>query len=238
MAKKSKIVREHKLIKKVQKYAALRAELKVIIRSQESSSEEKQAAVARLDNLPKSSSHIRIRNRCFKTGRPRGVIRRFNLSRISFREMALRGEIPWCNKSKLVGEKYMSMTDPIADLLTRIRNGLSAKKRWVDIPSSNFKKRIVLVLKEESYIEDFFFISDGGKEKIRVFLKYDFKGNSVIESIKRVSRPGLRVYVGVGEAPRVLDGLGISILSTSKGVLSNKAAKKRGVGGEIICEVY
>ena len=132
----------------------------------------------------------------------------------------------------------MSMTDPIADLLTRIRNGLSARKRWVDIPSSNFKKRIILVLKEESYIEDFFFITDSGKEKIRVFLKYDFKGQSVIESIKRVSRPGLRVYVGVGEAPRVLDGLGISILSTSKGVLSNKAAKKRGVGGEIICEVY
>ena len=132
----------------------------------------------------------------------------------------------------------MSMSDPIADLLTRIRNGLSAKKRWVDIPSSNFKKRIVLVLKEESYIEDFFFITETGKEKIRVFLKYDFKGNSVIECIKRVSRPGLRVYVGVGEAPRVLDGLGISILSTSKGVLSNKAAKKRGVGGEIICEVY
>ena len=132
----------------------------------------------------------------------------------------------------------MSMTDPIADLLTRIRNGLSAKKRWVDIPSSNFKKRIVLVLKEESYIKDFFFINDNGKEKVRVFLKYDFKGNSVIESIKRVSRPGLRVYVGAGEAPRVLDGLGISILSTSKGVLSNKSAKKYGVGGEIICEVY
>ena len=132
----------------------------------------------------------------------------------------------------------MSMTDPIADLLTRIRNALSAKKRWVDVPSSNFKKRVVLVLKEESYINDFFFLNEDGKEKIRVFLKYDFKGNSVIERIKRVSRPGLRVYVGVGEAPRVLDGLGISILSTSKGVLSNKAAKKYGVGGEIICEVY
>ena len=132
----------------------------------------------------------------------------------------------------------MSMTDPIADLLTRIRNGLSAKKRWVDVPSSSFKKRIVLVLKEESYIKDFFFLNEDGKEKVRIFLKYDFKGNPVIESIKRVSRPGLRVYVGVGEAPRVLDGLGISILSTSKGVLSNKAAKKYGVGGEIICEVY
>ena len=132
----------------------------------------------------------------------------------------------------------MSMTDPIADLLTRIRNGLSAKKRWVDVPSSNFKKRIVLVLKEEKYIEDYFFISEDGKEKVRVFLKYDFKGSPVIENIKRVSRPGLRVYVGVGEAPRVLDGLGISILSTSKGVLSNKTAKRYGVGGEIICEVY
>ena len=100
MAKKSKIVREHKLIEKVQKYAALRAELKSIIRSQESSSEDKQIAVARLDNLPKSSSHIRIRNRCFKTGRPRGVIKRFNLSRISFREMALRGEIPGVTKAR------------------------------------------------------------------------------------------------------------------------------------------
>ena len=132
----------------------------------------------------------------------------------------------------------MSMSDPIADLLTRIRNGVRAKKRWIDVPSSNFKKRILYVLKEESFLKDFFFINDGGKEKIRVFLKYDFKGESVIESIKRVSRPGLRVYVGVGEAPRVLDGLGISILSTSKGVLSNKAATKFGVGGEIICEVY
>ena len=99
MAKKSKIVREHKLIKKVQKYAALRAELKEVIRNPESSLEEKQSAVARLDNLPKSSSHIRIRNRCFKTGRPRGVIRRFNLSRISFREMALKGEIPGVTKA-------------------------------------------------------------------------------------------------------------------------------------------
>ena len=99
MAKKSKIVREHKLIKKVQKYAALRAKLKEVIRNPESSLDEKQTAVARLDNLPKSSSHIRIRNRCFKTGRPRGVIRRFNLSRISFREMALKGEIPGVTKA-------------------------------------------------------------------------------------------------------------------------------------------
>ena len=133
----------------------------------------------------------------------------------------------------------MSMSDPIADFLTRIRNGLAAKKRWVDVPSSALKKRISLVLKEENYINDFFFItSDGNKETIRIFLKYDYNGDPVIENIKRVSKPGLRVYVGAGEAPRVLDGLGVSIISTSKGVLSNKKAKQLGVGGELLCEVF
>jgi len=99
MAKKSKIVREHKLIKKVQKYASLRSELKDIIKNPGSSNEDKKAAVAKLDKLPRSSSPIRIRTRCFKTGRPRGVIRRFNLSRIAFREMALKGEIPGITKA-------------------------------------------------------------------------------------------------------------------------------------------
>ena len=131
------------------------------------------------------------------------------------------------------------MSDPISDFLTRIRNGLAAKKRWVDVPSSALKKRIALVLKEEKFLEDFFFIAgDKNKETIRVFLKYDYQGNPVIDNIKRISRPGLRVYVSAGEAPRVLDGLGISILSTSKGVLSNKKANHLGVGGEILCEVY
>ena len=133
----------------------------------------------------------------------------------------------------------MSMSDPIADFLTRIRNGLAAKKRWIDVPGSALKKRISLVLKEEKYINDFFFIkSDGNKETIRIFLKYDYNGDPVIENIKRVSKPGLRVYVGAGEAPRVLDGLGVSIISTSKGVLSNKKANQLGVGGELLCEVF
>ena len=133
----------------------------------------------------------------------------------------------------------MSMSDPIADFLTRIRNGLSANKTWVDIPCSNLKKRVAFVLKEEKYIEDFVFITENeSTETIRIFLKYDYNGNPVIEKIKRISRPGLRVYIGAGKAPRVLDGLGISILSTSKGGISNKTANKLGVGGEIICEVY
>ncbi len=133
----------------------------------------------------------------------------------------------------------MSMSDPISDFLTRIRNGIMANKKWVDVPSSIIKKRISFVLKEESYIEDFIFISKGdNKSLIRIFLKYDFQGLSVIENIKRISKPGNRVYVSQGKVPRVLDGLGISILSTSKGVLSHKKANTLGVGGEIICEVY
>ena len=132
----------------------------------------------------------------------------------------------------------MSMTDPIADFLTRIRNAYSTNKRWVDVPSSNMKTRIAYILKEEKYIKDFFFIKDGNFVTIRIFLKYDLNGKSVIEKIERSSRPGQRIYVGSKEIPRVLDGLGISILSTSKGVVSNKTATKLGVGGEILCEVF
>ena len=132
----------------------------------------------------------------------------------------------------------MSMTDPIADFLTRIRNAISANKRWVDIPSSNIKKRIAFVLKEEKYIKDFFFIKDRDFITIRIFLKYDLNGKSVIEKISRCSRPGQRIYVGSKEIPRVLDGLGVSILSTSKGVVSNKSAVQLGVGGELLCEVF
>ena len=132
----------------------------------------------------------------------------------------------------------MSMTDPIADFLTRIRNAISANKRWVDIPSSNIKNRIAFVLKEEKYIKDFFFINDRDFITIRIFLKYDIKGKSVIEKLSRCSRPGQRIYVGSNEIPRVLDGLGVSILSTSKGVVSNKSAVQLGVGGELLCEVF
>ena len=132
----------------------------------------------------------------------------------------------------------MSMTDPIADMLTRIRNAMAVDKRFVDIPSSNMKKRIAFVLKEEKYIEDFMFINNGVKSSVRVLLKYDYHGKAVISGIERISKPGLRIYAGQNQIPRVLDGLGISILSTSKGVISNKAAKRLGVGGEILCNVW
>ena len=130
------------------------------------------------------------------------------------------------------------MTDPIADFLTRIRNALKSEKRWVDIPGSNLKKRIAFVLREENYISDFLFIADDEKESIRIFLKYDYNGKPVITGLKRVSKPGCRIYVGADEIPRVLDGLGVAVLSTSKGVISNKTAKKFNVGGELICNVW
>ena len=132
----------------------------------------------------------------------------------------------------------MSMTDPIADYCTRIRNGYSSKKRWIDIPSSELKKRISLVLKEEGYIDNFVFVNkESKKEDIRIFLRYD---NNVpaITTIQKISKPGKRVYVASDEIPRVLNGLGISVISSSKGVISNKVARKLKVGGELLCNVW
>ena len=132
----------------------------------------------------------------------------------------------------------MSMTDPIADYCTRIRNGYSSNKRWIDIPSSELKKRISLVLKEEGYIDNFVFVNkELKKEDIRIFLRYD---NDVpaITTIEKISKPGKRVYVSVGDIPRVLNGLGISVISSSRGVVSNKVARELKVGGELLCNVW
>ena len=132
----------------------------------------------------------------------------------------------------------MSMTDPIADYCTRIRNGYSSKKRWIDIPSSELKKRISLVLKEEGYIDNFVFVDkELKKEDIRIFLRYD---NDVpaITTIEKISKPGKRVYVSVSDIPRVLNGLGISVISSSRGVVSNKVARELKVGGELLCNVW
>ena len=128
----------------------------------------------------------------------------------------------------------MSMTDPIADFCTRIRNGYAAKKRWVDVPSSNLKKRLSLVLKEEGYIDNFVFV---GKEDIRVYLRYN-ENSPAITTIEKISKPGKRVYVSCSDIPRVLNGLGISVISTPRGVLSNKVARELKVGGELLCNVW
>jgi small subunit ribosomal protein S8 len=129
----------------------------------------------------------------------------------------------------------MSMSDPIADMLTRIRNGQSAAKADVSMPASKMKQAIAKVLKDEGYIKDFA-VSDGPKADMTVSLKY-FEGRPVIESIKRVSRPGLRIYKNRDELPKVLNGLGIAIISTSQGVMTDREARAAGRGGEVVCLV-
>lgn len=130
----------------------------------------------------------------------------------------------------------MSMSDPIADLLTRIRNAQSVNKTHVAMPSSKLKVAIARVLKEEGYIEDFAVAEQGGKPELRIELKY-YAGRPVIERIERVSRPGLRIYRGKSEIPTVMNGLGVAIVSTPKGVMTDRKARATGTGGEILCYV-
>ncbi len=132
----------------------------------------------------------------------------------------------------------MSMNDPISDYLTRIRNAQMASKEYVDIPCSNLKIRLSFVLKEEHFIQDYIKILDNKQNILRVFLRYDDDGRPVIHGIKRASTPGCRRYVASDKIPRVLNGMGLSIITTSKGVISNKKAKKLNVGGEILCTVW
>jgi len=132
----------------------------------------------------------------------------------------------------------MTMTDPIADMLTRIRNALKASHEQVDIPSSKIKISIAKVLKAEGYVRNFKIISDGRHRFIRVFLKYDENGVPIIGGVKRVSKPSCRVYAGYDEIPKVLNGYGVNIVSKSKGLLTDREAKKMRVGGEILCSLW
>ena len=132
----------------------------------------------------------------------------------------------------------MQITDPIADLLTRIRNANSSKHASVDVPASNMKKAIVEILKEEGYIKEYQVIEDGKQGVIRITLKYGPKNEKVISGLKRVSKPGLRYYASADELPRVLKGLGIAIVSTSKGIMTDKQARKANVGGEVLAFVW
>lgn len=132
----------------------------------------------------------------------------------------------------------MQITDPIADMLTRIRNANSAKHETVDIPASNMKKAIAEILNNEGYIKGYQVIEDGKQGVIRVTLKYGNNKEKVISGLKRVSKPGLRIYAGAEELPRVLKGLGIAIISTSKGVMTDKEARKQNIGGEVLAFVW
>jgi small subunit ribosomal protein S8 len=137
------------------------------------------------------------------------------------------------------------MTDPISDMLTRIRNGVSAKHARVDMPASTLKAEIARILQDEGYIQGFRIVDEPSQKQgrqprqiIRLFLKYGPRGERVITGLERISRPGRRVYLGVDDVPAVLGGLGTNILTTSRGVMTGRAAKKEGVGGEVLCNVW
>ena len=132
----------------------------------------------------------------------------------------------------------MNTTDPIADMLTRIRNANSAKHKTVDIPASNMKRAIAQILLDEGYIASFEEIKDEKQGMLRITLKYDENGKRVIDGLKRISKPGLRIYVNKDELPQVLNGLGIALISTSKGIKTDKEARKEGLGGEVLAYVW
>ena len=132
----------------------------------------------------------------------------------------------------------MNTTDPIADMLTRIRNANSSKHKTVDIPASNMKKAIAKILLEEGYIKSVEEINDDAQGIIRITLKYDEKGARVIDGLKRISKPGLRVYASKDELPQVLNGLGIALISTSKGIKTDKEARAEGLGGEVLAYIW
>ena len=132
----------------------------------------------------------------------------------------------------------MNMTDPVADMISRIRNGVRAKLPKVDVPSSKLKMEIARILKDEGYISNFKVSEDDKQNMLRVFLKYGPGMERVITDVQRVSRPGCRIYCGKDQIPRVYGGLGINILSTSRGLMTGKAAAREGVGGEILCNVW
>ena len=132
----------------------------------------------------------------------------------------------------------MNITDPIADMLTRIRNANSSKHKTVDIPASNVKRAIADILFKEGYIKAFEELNDNTQGIIRITLKYDENGKKVIAGLKRISKPGLRVYANRDELPKVLNGLGIALISTSKGIMTDKEARQNGVGGEVLAYIW
>lgn len=132
----------------------------------------------------------------------------------------------------------MSMTDPIADLLTRIRNGLHARKEQVDVPWSRVKENLVQVIASEGFLGDYSVVEQGGHRAVRVWLKYDERNRPVITGLKRISRPSLRVYLGAKEIPTLRGGMGTNILSTPQGLLTDREARKRNVGGEVVCAIW
>src|SRR3954451_7636147 len=180
---------------------------------------------------------VRTVRRCQRCGRSRAVLRKFGLCRICFRELALKGEIPGVRKASWEEERRMNLTDPVADMLTRIRNACSAGHRRVDMPVSKLKSEVARLLRDNHYIADFKILDDGGHGVLRLYLKYHNEA-PVIRELRRVSTPGLRRYVKCRELPRVKNGLGMAIVSTPRGLMTDREARSANLGGELLAVVW
>ena len=201
----------------------------------------KKSMIAKNKRSPKFK--VQEYTRCERCGRPHSVYRKFKLCRICFRELAYKGQIPGVKKASWYteqrGGKYnMVMTDPIADFLTRIRNANSVGHKTVSAPSSKIKVAIAEILKQEGFIKNYEVAEDDKQGEITIFLKYGRNNEKVITGIKRISKPGLRIYTKSEDLPKVLNGLGIAIISTSNGVVTDKQARQAGVGGEVLAYVW
>ena len=202
----------------------------------------KKAMKLKQQRTPKFST--RAYTRCKICGRPHSYLRKFGVCRVCFRELAHEGKIPGVKKQAGKKEFYekevigMQITDTIADILTRIRNASSARHATVDVPASNVKKAITQILLDEGYIKGFQVIEDGKQGVIRITLKYSENRSPVITGLRRVSKPGLRIYSSCEDMPKVRKGLGIAIVSTSKGIMTDKKARELNVGGEVLAFVW
>ena len=236
MAKVSMVQRDLKRRKLYSKYKGKREKLLAVAKDKSLSAEERFEARLKLAQLPRNSSKNRIRNRCLITGRPRGVYRKFGLSRIAFRDLASDGKLPGVVKSSWWGYNEYKWSNRRYDY--KNKNAHMRGKEIVDTPSSSLRVNVLEVLKAEGFIRGFSETErDTGQSEIQIELKYH-EGDPVIKEIKRISKPGRRVYSSVKSMPLIRNGLGISIVSTPKGVMSDSSARNENVGGEILCTVF
>ena len=238
MAKLSSINKNKRRIKLANKYYNKRTSLKKIIMDKKLSLEERFKAQQKLSNLPRNSAKNRIRNRCEISGRPHGVYRKLRISRIALRKLGLEGKIPGMVKSSWEKGNYMSLSDPIGDMLARIKNAQQRNHKIIKLLSSNFKVKIAEVLKKEGFIIDYKVENKKSNKYILLInLKYNL-GSPVINTIQRISKPGRRIFSSAESLPKINNGLGIAIISTPKGVMTDIDARKQKLGGEIICKVF
>ena len=215
-----------------------RAALKAVVMDRTLPVEDRFNATLKLAQLPRNGAAVRVRLRCAITGRSRGNYRKFKLCRIALRELASVRADPRHGQGKLVRGHAMSMSDPLGDMLTRIRNAQRARHRSAWRRRRKLRANVLDVLKREGFIRGFAAEElRPGVAQLRIELKYD-EGEPVIKEITRISKPGRRVYSKIKELPRVYAGLGVSILSTPRGVMSDAEARAANVGGEVLCRVF